>query len=255
MIGRVLPGSGPAVVLALASTIATAQEALPAGLVYLRSVDPTIEQDIRYATSNNFTGAVVPGYDAGECILTARAAQALKSVQQVLRAENLALRVFDCYRPQPAVAAFVRWVAQRGGRERAASHPRVDRRDLVKLGYIAAQSGHSRGDAVDLTLIHIDGDESSRAVSSSSKDCAQSAIGRSGERGIDMGTAFDCFDLKSHTSSGAVTSEQRRWRTKLVEAMEAGGFSNYPREWWHFTLRGGDGRSYGFPIKPLHSER
>ena len=38
-----------------ASTAAQAQK-LPAGFVYLRDVDPTIIQDMRYAGSNNFVG-------------------------------------------------------------------------------------------------------------------------------------------------------------------------------------------------------
>ena len=51
--------------LALAAFAAAAAE-MPKDFVYLRNVDPTIEQDMRYAGSKNFTGRPVPGYDAPE---------------------------------------------------------------------------------------------------------------------------------------------------------------------------------------------
>src|SRR5262245_2789867 len=79
-------------------------------LVYLRDIDPSIVQDIRYATSNNFTGRRVRGYDAAECMLLRDVAEALARVQQVLASRQLSLRVYDCYRPRRAVRAFERWV-------------------------------------------------------------------------------------------------------------------------------------------------
>src|SRR5262245_60336485 len=60
---------------------AVAQQSLPAPMVYLRSVDASIIQDMRYATEHNFTGRRVPGYDAAECILHRQAAIALSKVQ------------------------------------------------------------------------------------------------------------------------------------------------------------------------------
>ena len=50
---------------------------LPSGFVYLKDVDPSIQQDIRYATAHNFIGHPIAGYPAGECILTKPAAQHL----------------------------------------------------------------------------------------------------------------------------------------------------------------------------------
>ncbi len=54
---------------------AFAGEQMPDGFVYLRDVDPTIQQDMRYAGANNFTGKQVPGYDAAECVLVRQAAK------------------------------------------------------------------------------------------------------------------------------------------------------------------------------------
>src|SRR5690606_22456974 len=84
---------------------------LPVDFVYLRAIDPTIRQDMRYAGSDNFTGAALPGYDAGECILRTGAAKALKTVQADLAKDGLGLKVFDCYRPARAVAAMADWAA------------------------------------------------------------------------------------------------------------------------------------------------
>ncbi len=48
--------------------LGTSNDAMPARFVYLRDVDPSIQQDMRYAGSDNFTGRPVPGYEAPECI-------------------------------------------------------------------------------------------------------------------------------------------------------------------------------------------
>ena len=82
---------------------------LPSGFVYLRDVDPSIRQDIRYATSHNFIGRPIRGYQAGECILTRPAATALSKVQKELLQSGLSLKVYDCYRPQMAVDEFIAW--------------------------------------------------------------------------------------------------------------------------------------------------
>ena len=63
-------------------------EEMPKDFVYLRDVDPTIQQDMRYAGADNFTGRPVPGYDAPECVLVRQAAEALKAVQAELKAEG-----------------------------------------------------------------------------------------------------------------------------------------------------------------------
>src|SRR5687767_231928 len=92
----------------LLATPAQAQR-LPPDFVYLRDVDPSIVQDMRYAGSDNFTGRALPGYDGLECVLRADAAQALKRVQATLAPSGLSLKVYDCYRPERAVRAMARW--------------------------------------------------------------------------------------------------------------------------------------------------
>jgi len=66
------------VALAMAGP-AFAAESMPEDFVYLRDVDPSIQQDMRYAGDDNFTSKPVPGYDAAECVLVREAAEALKA--------------------------------------------------------------------------------------------------------------------------------------------------------------------------------
>ncbi len=237
--------------------VATAQAqndraGLPAEFVYLRDVDPTIIQDIRYATTNNFTGRRLAGYEAGECILKRDAAAALGRVQQDLKPRGLSLKVLDCYRPQRASRAMLAWAND--GAETAAQkryYPRLNKRDLFRLGYIAAYSGHSTGAVVDLTLVELAADN--RAVFDPDKtyaDCTAPADRRAPEASVDMGTGFDCFDTASHTASGSITPQQRDWRQTLRVAMRRQGFANYAKEWWHFSMSGAGRGAFDFPIVP-----
>jgi D-alanyl-D-alanine dipeptidase len=171
---------------------------LPAGFVYLRDVDSTIAQDIRYATPFNFTGAPVPGYNAAECVLLRETADALKMVQDDLRTRNLALKVYDCYRPKSAVRSFVKWVRNSSSKGAERYFPRSPRADLLKLGYISGASSHSFGTAVDLTLIPLPRAPSvPLAPGASYGPCNAPKAEREPDESVDMGTSFDCFDLDS----------------------------------------------------------
>jgi len=225
-------------------------QTLPGGFVYLRDIDPTIIQDIRYATANNFVGKPLAGYEAGECVVKREVGLALKNIQQELARQKLSLKMFDCYRPARAVADMVRW--SRNGKETAAErryNPAFAKADLFRLGYIAAYSGHSTGAALDLSLVDLTADNS--AAFDPAKpyaDCTAPAANRAPEGSIDMGTGYDCSDLKASTRSSSITSEQRKWRNTLVAAMRQQGFVNYFKEWWHFSLPGAGGQAYDFPI-------
>src|ERR1700692_4351013 len=129
---------------------------LPKGFVYLRDTDPTIVQDIRYAGSHNFVGRPIAGYRAAECILSDRAATALKTVQRMLAEKKLSLIVWDCYRPKRAGDDFWQWSKDPAHAEmKAEFYPRTDKQRLFALGYLATRSPHSRGSTVDLGLVPI----------------------------------------------------------------------------------------------------
>jgi len=165
----------------------------------LRMLDSNIVVDLRYATTNNFTGAPLPGYLGNRAFLRREAAAALARVQRDLRPQGLGLKIFDAYRPVRATLAMVDWTE------------RVHRPDLLKEGYIAGRSRHNLGLAVDLTLIDL--------VSG---------------RELEMGTPFDTFSPAAHTANAMGQAAANRQRLKA--AMEREGFTNYDQEWWHYTF-------------------
>jgi D-alanyl-D-alanine dipeptidase len=195
-----------------------AKATLPEGFVYVDRVIPEIQTEIRYFTDNNFVGERINGYLKPRCILTSKAAQALKKVQATLKPFALGLKVFDCYRPQRAVDHFVQWVKDLTDTlMKAQFYPDVDKKNLFKEGYIASKSGHTRGSTLDLTI-----------VSTKDKDPPHD---------IDMGTGFDLFSSLSWPTSLQMTPSQRAHRMLLQYVMKKQGFVPYPKEWWHFTLQ------------------
>ncbi len=238
--------------LAAASVSQANAQTLPGGFVYLRDIDPTIIQDIRYATSNNFVGRPLNGYGAGECVVKREVGVRLKAVQQELARWKLSLKMLDCYRPARAVADMVAWA--QNGKETPAEHrynPALSKTELFRLGYVANHSQHSTGAALDLTLVDLKADHSARFDPAKAyADCTAPADARAPEGSIDMGTGYDCSDVKAHTAATSITPTQRHWRDLLVAAMARQGFVNYSREWWHFSLPGAGGPAYDFPIRP-----
>jgi zinc D-Ala-D-Ala dipeptidase len=239
--------------LAISAGIAQAHaQTLPGGFVFLHDIDPSIIQDIRYAGSNNFMGRPLAGYGAAECIVKRDVGVALKNVQRELARQKLSLKMLDCYRPARAVHDMVVWA--QNGHETAAErryNPAFSKADLFRLGYIAEHSGHSTGAALDLTLVDLTADNSSRIVPGKDyADCTAPAAARAPEGSIDMGTGYDCSDVKAHTAAGSITPAQRRWRNLLVASMAKQGFVNYSKEWWHFSMPRAGGPEYDFPIMP-----
>ena len=239
------------IALAIAASASGAgAQTLPGGFVFLRDIDPSIIQDIRYAGANNFVGRRLSGYEAAECVVKREMGLALQRVQRELTPEKLSLKMLDCYRPERAVHDMVVWA--QNGRETPAErryNPVFSKKDLFRLGYIAKHSGHSTGAAVDLTLVDLTADNSGTFNPGKAyADCTAPADVRAPEGSVDMGTGYDCSDLKAHTATSSITPAQRRWRNALVVVMTKQGFVNYSREWWHFSLPGAGGPAYDFPI-------
>jgi D-alanyl-D-alanine dipeptidase len=167
-------------------------------LVDVRTLDSTIVVELRYATAHNFTSAPLPGYEGNRAYLRREAAAALARVERELAEQGLALEIFDAYRPVRASRAMVAWTE------------RVGREKLLRDGYIASTSRHNLGVAVDLTLVD-----------------------RATGRALEMGTPFDTFSPAAHTANATGVAAVNRARLERV--MEAQGFVNYEKEWWHFT--------------------
>jgi zinc D-Ala-D-Ala dipeptidase len=181
-------------------------------LVDVQAVNPRIAVSLRYFTSDNFTGAPLPGYDANRAYLRREAAAALGRVQAQLDSEGLGLLVWDGYRPVRATEGMVAWAEQTGNMQ------------LFEQGYIARRSRHNMGVAVDLTLV-------SAAT----------------QQPLDMGTPFDTFSKAAHTANASGVAAANRQR--LVAAMAREGFQNYDQEWWHFSFAVTDPVPFDVPVR------
>jgi D-alanyl-D-alanine dipeptidase len=211
----------------------------PADIIDAQTVIPDLALDMRYLTASNFIGRPIAGYHAARCYLTKRAAEALKKVQDELRAQGLGLKVYDCYRPQRAVNDFVRWGRDLSdGKMKAEYYPEVAKRSLFRAGYISSRSGHSRASTVDLTIVPLNGPpQPPLDAAALLRSCEAPKAERSPDNSVDMGTAFDCFSPKSHTAYGGISAEQKANRRLLKSLMSKHGFRNLSTEWWHYTLR------------------
>ncbi len=156
-----------------------------------------IRLDIRYATTDNFTKAKI--YDCPECLLRPAAAKALIKVHEALKKEGYGgLKMFDCYRPRPYQQRL--W-------------DKVPNPDYVTPP--AKGSMHSRGAAVDLTIVDKNGKE------------------------LDMGTPYDFFGKEAHYDYTKLPQKVLDNRRLLRKVMEAAGFAGIRTEWWHFSYRSG----------------
>jgi D-alanyl-D-alanine dipeptidase len=183
--------------------------------VYVSDVISGIKIELRYFSNHNFVGERVEGYNSNRLILTEQAANALKNVQDELELKGFCLKVYDAYRPQRAVNHFMRWAEDLNDTiNKEEFYPDVKKEHLFKEEYIASRSGHSRGSTVDLTLI----------------DNATGEI-------IDMGSPYDFFGMASWVDYEDISEDQMVNRQLLQTIMKKHGFTNYPKEWWHFTLQ------------------
>lgn len=184
------------------------------GFVLLGEAVPGIVQEIRYYSTFNFIGDRIDGYEEPVAILTREAARALKGVAGEMNAKGYRLKVFDAYRPASAVRHFILWgIDDLDLRMKPYFYPDLEKQEIFKRGYIAKQSSHSRGSAVDLTLLDM-------------------VTGKE----LDMGGSFDLFSEVSHPSFQGVTPEQYANRMLLQKAMVRNGFVPLDCEWWHFML-------------------
>ena len=226
------------VLITVLSAPVLAGSVLPRGFVYLRDIDPTIVQDIRYAGSHNFVGRPIRGYLAAECILSAAAANALAMVQKMLAEKKLSLIVWDCYRPKRAVEDFLHWSRDPTHSEmKAEFYPRTNKEKLFDLGYLAKRSAHSRGSTVDLGIIPAAFSSVPRPNPSQFLTACTAPKGERFEDGtIDFGTGYDCLDVLATTSNPLAGRLALQNRQTLRSHMKAAGFRPYAREWWHFEL-------------------
>ena len=185
------------------------------GFVLLSDFVPSIVQEIRYFSTFNFIGDRIDGYEEPCALCTKEAARALKSVSNEMLVRGYRLKIFDAYRPVTAVKHFILWgIEDEDIRMKPYFYPEIEKQDTFALGYIAKQSSHSRGSAIDLTLLDM-------------------AAGKE----VDMGSPFDMFSQRSHPDYRGITDEQYENRMILQQVMVRNGFLPYECEWWHFMLK------------------
>ena len=171
--------------------------------------------ELRYHSSYNFIGERVDGYEEPCALITLEAARALKAAGNEFFVMGYQLKIFDAYRPATAVRHFVLWgIEDQDLRMKPFFYPDLEKQELFSKGYIAKQSSHSRGSAIDLTLLDM----------------------KTGKE-VDMGSPFDFFSEISHPDYKGITPEQYDNRMLLRKVMMRHGFEPYDCEWWHFVLK------------------
>lgn len=168
---------------------------MSAKLVDIQEIIPSVQIELMYAREDNFTGQVV--YDFDRCLLLEAAALRLKDVQTELENLGLGLKIWDGFRPMAAQWKFWEILPD----ERYISDPRKGGR-------------HTRGTAVDLTIVTQDGQE------------------------LEMPTGFDDFSEKAHRDYMGASPVAIKNRELLQGVMEKHGFIGLASEWWHFDFLG-----------------
>lgn len=186
--------------LSLLALLATALPSLSANaggpLVDVRSVDPTIVVELRYAGRNNL--ARQPLYPRGTCALARpEVASGLAAAQAFLRRYQFGLKVWDAYRPVAVQQKLWR-----------ASH----NSDYVANPGNGVGSLHSWGIAIDATLVD------------------------AWNRSVRMPSDFDDFTPAAMWRYVGPHPDIRAHVHLLQIAMCNAGFWGLRTEWWHFTL-------------------
>ncbi len=174
-------------------------------LVNIRTLDPSIRADLKYATTDNFTKTIL--YDTLFNVYAHPvAAKKLVKAQEYLKALNpeLGLLIYDAVRPLSVQKKMYRVV-----------------QNTKYAAYVANPSRtglHNYGMAIDLTI------------------CDSKGIP------LDMGTPFDFFGRAAGinkeaelVAEGVLTKQQVKNRELLRKVMTQAGFLTIRGEWWHFN--------------------
>lgn len=170
------------------------KESIPAKWVEITRDSTGIIVDLKYATKDNFTKKQI--YDCGRCFLRPEVVEKLNAIQKELKERyGFGLKLFDCYRPRPAQQRL--WDA------------------VPNPNYVTPpQKGsmHSRGLAVDLTIVDKDGRE------------------------LNMGTEYDYFGEEAHHDYEGFPAEIQKNRVLIKKVMELHGLNSIRTEWWHYSF-------------------
>ena len=177
------------------------------GMVNIAVAAPDIFIELRYASANNFTGKVV--YPIEVCLLSKDTAEKLIAAQAIFKQDGYAIKIWDAYRP---------------ARYQQVLYDATENKTFLmdpKKG-----SKHSRGAAVDLTLVDSNGNE------------------------LEMPTDFDDFTTQAARDDTTMTETARKNLDYLTQVMIQCGFQYVRNEWWHYE----DVNYAQYPITDLDFE-
>ena len=103
-----------AVICAMAGCASSRPNAARGGFAALAEAVPDVILEPRYYSTYNFVGERIDGYEEPCALLTKEAARALRAASDDCVRRGYRLKIYDAYRPQRAVAHFVRWAADVG---------------------------------------------------------------------------------------------------------------------------------------------
>jgi D-alanyl-D-alanine dipeptidase len=164
-------------------------------LIEITSATHGVDIDLVYATARNLTGK--PIYKTTHCLLLEPAEAALRRAVELASQIGTTLRIFDAYRPPQAQQVLWDFLP-----------------DPTYVADLTRGSNHSRGTALDLTLLDAHGEE------------------------LDMGTGFDAMTIESEHFHPGLRLEVQRNRMLLLGVMHGAGFTHIKSEWWHYELPG-----------------
>jgi D-alanyl-D-alanine dipeptidase len=162
-------------------------------LVEITEASHNILLELRYATKNNITGARI--YHDDRCFIHKDADVLLRKSIILAQEQNLKIKIFDAYRPRAVQEAL--W----------AHCPDPNYVMPPEKG-----SHHTRGVAIDLTLIDASGKE------------------------LDMGTDFDDLSPRAHHGASTHAPQVAANRYMLLGIMMSAGWDFFQNEWWHYQV-------------------
>ena len=187
---------------------------LPDGFVYIDDIIEDCIIDAKLAGTDNITGHPLDGYEKPLVVMSVEAAEACAKAADILRSKGYIMKIFDSYRPQRAVDDLCRWGEDlEDQRRKPIQYPKIDKAKMFEEEYICRKSSHTRGGAIDLTIVNMETHQE-----------------------VDMGTCFDYMDTRSWPESTEISEQQHNNRWILREAMLSCGFVPFPNEWWHFSI-------------------
>jgi D-alanyl-D-alanine dipeptidase len=181
-----------------------APELIPVGFVDVKKHIPDIEVQLMYASENNIVGKKL--YSDDSAYLRKATADKLARANEEFKKLGYRMKIWDAYRPTEV--QYTLW--QKVPDSRYIVEP--------KKGSV-----HSRGAAVDITLVDRNGKE------------------------ISMPTGFDGFNKKADKNYSDVSAEKAKNAKLLEKVMVENGFESVYYEWWHFNDK--DWKSYALVDK------